>query len=144
MREVERDVDRILLVLRNVVLSRGYTQLEVQQDLGWGRSYISQLLTKQKSLRIDQALMILRVVGVDPGDFWAEVYRFGPFSETRPRRRGPSRRHAAPLPPDGDMLADLRRSKRLLERVVTVLIQKRLITAEDLDDATRRSRQAAS
>ncbi|MCP3957036.1 MAG: helix-turn-helix transcriptional regulator [bacterium] len=126
------------------VLSRGYTQLEVQQDLGWGRSYISQLLTKQKSLRIDQALMILRVVGVDPGDFWAEVYRFGPFSETRPGRRGPSRRCATPLPPDGDMLADLRRSKRLLEGVVTVLIQKRLITAEDLDEATRRSRQAAS
>lgn len=66
MLRVERDLERILTRLRNLIRDRGFTQLEVQDALGWGRSYISQLLTKQKSLRIEQVLMILNVVGVKP------------------------------------------------------------------------------
>ncbi len=54
-------------------LQRGYTQLEVQQELGWGRSYISQLVTKQKSPRVEQVLLILGVIGVDPAEFFAEL-----------------------------------------------------------------------
>ena len=39
-----------------------------------GRSYISQLLTKQKSLRVEQVLLILNVIGVEPRRFFAELY----------------------------------------------------------------------
>jgi len=74
---VERELDRVLTLLRNKIRERGFTQLEVQEALGWGRSYISQLLTKQKSLRIEQVLLILNVIGVDPSAFFSELYNFG-------------------------------------------------------------------
>ncbi len=77
MRTIERELDRVLTLLRNKIRERGFTQLEVQEALGWGRSYISQLLTKQKSLRIEQVLLILNVIGVDPGEFFSELYHFG-------------------------------------------------------------------
>ncbi len=100
MRAAERDLDRILNHLRNRMRERGYTQREVQEVLGWGRSYISQLVTRQKSLRVDHVLVILNVIGVRPEEFWAELFQFGAFSETRPRGRGGRRRRAAPTPQD--------------------------------------------
>ena len=76
MMRVQRELDRALTLLRNKIRERGFTQLEVQEALGWGRSYISQLLTKQKSLRIEQVLLILNVIGVDPSEFFGELYHF--------------------------------------------------------------------
>ena len=73
---VERELESVLTLLRNKIRERGFTQLEVQEALGWGRSYISQLLTKQKSLRIEQVLLILNVIGVDPSEFFGELYHF--------------------------------------------------------------------
>ena len=64
MSDVEREVDRYLTLLRNTSRASGFTQLEVQEALGWGRSYFSQLLTKQKTLRIEQILMIINVINV--------------------------------------------------------------------------------
>ena len=72
---VEREVDRVLNLLRSKIHEQGFTQLKVQRALGWGRTYISQLFRKQKSLRFDQILQILGVVEVDPADFFAEFYR---------------------------------------------------------------------
>ena len=74
--QIEKEVDRILTLLRNKIREKGFTQLEVQEKLNWGRSYISQLLTKQKSLRVEQVLMILETIKVDPKDFYAELYQF--------------------------------------------------------------------
>ncbi len=141
MRTVERDLDRVLTLLRNRIHERGFTQIEVQEVLGWGRSYISQLLTKQKTLRIEQVLQILNVITVDPAEFWAEVYQFGSSGEIRGGfgRRG----RAAMSLPAADasaMLADLRRSRSLLEGLVTVLTRKNLITAGALDGATKKFR----
>ena len=84
--EAERELDRVLTLLRNKIRERGFTQLEVQEALSWGRSYISQLLTKQKSLRVEQVLLILEVIGVKPGEFFGELYHF-PQGEA-PRRGG--------------------------------------------------------
>ena len=56
----------MLMVLRSKIRGRGLTQLEVQDRLGWGRSYISQLVTRQKSLRVEQLVLILEVIGVEP------------------------------------------------------------------------------
>ncbi len=142
MRKVDRDIDRILSRLRKAIRERGYTQLEVQEVLGWGRSYISQILNREKNLRLDQVLMILKVINVKPEDFWGEIYQFG---ETyRPDQPGRQAAPALPEAPDESTMADdLRRSKRLLDGVVTVLTQKRLITADDLDEATRRFRPDA-
>ncbi len=77
MRKIDRELDRILTLLRNVIRQKGFTQLEVQEALGWGRSYISQLLTKQKSLRVEQILLVLNVINVKPAEFWGEIYQLG-------------------------------------------------------------------
>lgn len=96
---VEKEVDRVLSLLRAKIHERGYTQLKVQRALGWGRTYISQLFRKQKSLRFDQILQILEVVEIDPADFFAEFYRL-PHREiaSTSGRIGPERR--AHLPGD--------------------------------------------
>ncbi len=76
MHTVERELGRTLRLLRSTIFACGTTQLEVQEPLGWGRSYISQLLTKQKELRVEQVLLILKVLGVAPEDFYTELYRW--------------------------------------------------------------------
>lgn len=136
MRTIERELDRVLTLLRNKIRERGFTQLEVQEALGWGRSYISQLLTKQKSLRIEQVLLILNVIGVDPGEFFSELYHF-------PRAGGlggPSRYSSYPrgdVRGDGD--EELKRSfdelQSLMRGLVRLLTSKGLVEADELSVA---------
>ena len=142
MRTIERELDRILNHLRNLIRQHGFTQLEVQEVLGWGRSYISQLLTKQKTLRMEQILLILNVINVKPEDFWAELYQFGPFGETG--TAGQDARHrAAPAIASLDASTpgiELRRMALLYKGIVTVLKRKNLIVADELTDAIESAR----
>ncbi len=80
MTAIERDIDKWLTLLRNKIVERGFTQAEIQEALGWGKSYISQLLTKQKPLQAEQTLLILSVIGVDPGTFFTELFAVSEFS----------------------------------------------------------------
>ena len=128
MREVERQLDRILTLLRNKIRQRGFTQLEVQEVLGWGRSYISQLLTKQKSLRVEQVLLILNVIGVDPAAFFAELY---PPSESSDRAGWP----APGERPASALQGDYRGVRSLLRGLVDLLVQRQVISAEELSAA---------
>ncbi len=43
-------------------------------------------MTKQKGLRVEQVLLILNVIGVDPAEFYAELYTpLGPtYAPARP------------------------------------------------------------
>ncbi len=139
MRKTDRDLDRILTRLRNLLRERGFTQMEVQDALGWGRSYISQLLTKQKSLRLEQVLMILNVVDAKPEDFFGEIYEFG-----KPRRPHRSAGHAKRSPAgdldDSTPSAELGRLRWLLVGLVSLLKHKGLITASDLARAIEKAR----
>ncbi len=123
MREVERQLDRILILLRNQIRQRGFTQLEVQEVLGWGRSYISQLLTKQKSLRVEQVLLILNVIGIDPAAFFAELYPPDASSMGQP---------AYGSQPDSDLRGDYREVRSLLRGLVDLLVNQEIISAEEL------------
>lgn len=71
---VDELVDRLLRQLRSTMQARGMSQLNVQETLGWGRTYISQLFRKQKALRVDQVLMILETLNVEPKQFFAELF----------------------------------------------------------------------
>ena len=136
MRTIERELDRVLTLLRNKIRERGFTQLEVQEALGWGRSYISQLLTKQKSLRIEQVLLILNVIGVDPGEFFSELYHF-------PRAGGLGSPSRYPGYPRGDVPGgsdeELKRSfdelQSLMRGLVRLLTAKGLVEADELSVA---------
>ncbi|MCP3962330.1 MAG: helix-turn-helix transcriptional regulator [bacterium] len=120
----DSDVSRFLTLLRNKIRQQGFTQLEVQQTLGWGRSYISQLLTRQKNLRLDQVLLILETIGIEPESFFAELY--WPAAPYLASRTSAPQRQATELP------AQLRDLKNLLAGLVKVLAEKQLIAAEDL------------
>ncbi|MCP3962471.1 MAG: helix-turn-helix transcriptional regulator [bacterium] len=147
---VERQLDRVLTLLRNMIRERGFTQLEVQEALGWGRSYISQLLTKQKSLRIEQVLLILNVIGVDPSEFFGELYHF-------PRKPagfkgGGGYRYAtgseisegsgAAAPPE-ELRHDFGELRALLRGLVRLLTDKGLLEREELQDAAQASRSGS-
>lgn len=72
---IQKEIDRILMLLREYIRQSGHTHLQVQAKLGWGRSYISQLLTKQKALRVEQMLLILDAIGADFSEFLRELMR---------------------------------------------------------------------
>ena len=72
--DISPQIDTILRALQEKIQRRGFTQREVQEALGWGRTYITQLVRRQKSLRIEQIILILRVIKVRPADFFAEIY----------------------------------------------------------------------
>ena len=67
---------RMLDTLRRLIRERGRTHRDVQKRFAWGESYVSQLLTLQKELRVAQVLMILEAIGVEPADFFAELYSY--------------------------------------------------------------------
>ena len=119
MRQVEAEVDRYLILLGNKIRQQGFTQLEVQESLGWGRSYISQLLTKQKSLRIEQVLLILNVIGIEPTEFFAELY---PGAVP----------YAAGSALDEEQQRAFQELRALLDSVVKLLLKKRLVTDKEL------------
>ncbi len=133
MRQVDREVDRYLTLLSDKVRGRGFTQLEVQEALGWGRSYISQLVTKQKSLRLDQVLLILSVIGVEPAEFFAGLYQPQHFYGRAP----------AMEPSTAEVLGgELPKLRAYLHAVRELLLDKGLIKADELvvavDAAERR------
>jgi transcriptional regulator with XRE-family HTH domain len=124
MTTVEPEVDRFLTLLRNKIRERGFTQLDVQQALGWGRSYISQLLTRQKALRVEQVLLILDVIGIEPVEFFQELYAT-PFY--------------AGAPKDAEEEARLRRQldslRSLVHGLADLLLAAKVISPEDLSRA---------
>ncbi len=138
MREVERQLDRILTLLRNKIRQRGFTQLEVQEVLGWGRSYISQLLTRQKSLRVEQVLLILNVIGIEPAMFFAELYPPPAYGVGRERGARPGRSAMAP-PAAGGSVAEMESNyqgvRSLLRGLVDLLVHQEIITPEELSTA---------
>ncbi len=144
---VERELESVLTLLRNKIRERGFTQLEVQEALGWGRSYISQLLTKQKSLRIEQVLLILNVIGVDPSEFFGELYHFpasgAGYEDPRRYPRYPARverfEPAAVTTVGGGESEELQHNfqelRSLLRGLLRLLSDKGLLQADELDSA---------
>ena len=111
-------------LLRKKIREKGYTQLEVQESLGWGRSYLSQLLTRQKGLRFEQVFLVLKVIGVEPREFFAELASGPPRSQTAWRQKPESRDVMS-----NEQLEDM---SSLLQGLVKLLIEKKVITRAEL------------
>lgn len=131
---VDNEVDRYLTLLRNKIREKGFTQLEVQEALSWGRSYISQLLTKQKSLRVEQVLLILDVIGVDPAEFFAELYYYpgAPAGYGDARWRAPGG-----YDPDGQLAGSFEEMRSMVRGLVWLLIDKELIDVDELTETVK-------
>ena len=135
MVNIDKELDRYLSLLRNKIRESGFIQMEIQERLGWGRSYISQLLTKQKALRLEQVLLILKVIGVEPGEFFKELYG-------EPPRRGISEQRRLTLTAESRGSRgphEVAGMKALAKGLTDVLIRKGLITADGLAEAMRKA-----
>lgn len=129
-RSIEYDIERTLVQLRTVIREKGFTQLDVQKELGWGRSYISQLFGRQKAIRLEQILMILKVVNVEPLAFFTEVYRPGEgFSKLQVTRPEPA-----------EQAAKLRGLELRLEALVSLLKKRRVISHAELAKTLKKAR----
>ena len=99
--------------------------------------YISQLLTKQKGLRLEQVLMILGVIEVDPSEFFAELY---------PASGGKSGFCPPPAVQDGlGLPPELARSvselRSLVRGLVGLLVDREVIDVDELSSAVEISGQ---
>ncbi len=61
---------RITARLQTRIKQQGFTQKQVQETLGWGKSYISGLLHGKVALRVEHLLLICDVVGASPVEFF--------------------------------------------------------------------------
>ena len=130
---VEREVDRVLNLLRAKIHEQGFTQLKVQKALGWGRTYISQLFRKQKSLRFDQILQILGVIEIDPVDFFSEFYRL-PRQDGRSIGYSTYRGYLAPGQDAADLLANLDNHdpRMVVHSLVQLLVDQGVLSGPEL------------
>lgn len=113
-------VDRILAALKSSIQDQGFTQREVQEALGWGRTYLSQLFRRQKVLRIDQVVSVLHVIGIHPGVFFAEVFGPPPEIESDPDP------DPVTLPPEPPYPLDTPEFRVLLTRIVAEVLEQKL------------------
>ncbi len=122
--EVYFEVDRVLALLRQKVADSGRTQVEIQEPLGWGAGCVSRLLTRPKVLRVEQLLLILGVIEVEPRGSFAEL--------CLPRASGAPRGEVGAMAGRGEEIEDLAERVRGLIRL---LERKGLVTAAEVEAA---------
>jgi transcriptional regulator with XRE-family HTH domain len=71
---VEDEVRRATKLLETVMQAAGLTRKELDQRLGSGPGYVSQVLTGRMELKFRHVLAILRALDVDPSVFFQTLY----------------------------------------------------------------------
>ena len=71
---IEDEVRRATKLLETVMQAAGLTRKELDQRLGAGPGYVSQVLTGRMELKFRHVLAILRALDVDPGVFFQTLY----------------------------------------------------------------------
>ncbi len=104
-----------LTLLGRKIREQGFTELEVEEALGWDRSHIQQLLAGRKGLRVDQLVLILGVIGVEPKAFHAELYGMSPGAE--------------------DLRAKIAELSTLVDSLANLLVKNQVVTASELTRA---------
>ncbi len=110
---IESEVRKLHTLLERKIEETGYTQLEVEEALGWEEVTIAQLLAGEEELRVRQVFVILEVIGVDPKAFFAELYGLA----------------------TGELSAELAELKALVGSVANLLVENGVVTAADLVSA---------
>lgn len=150
MASMDKQVEQILTLLRNRIRQSGYTQIEVQRKLHWGRSYLSQLLNGKKALRVEQVLRILEVIGIPARDFYADLYQF-PRPEARIRNLDEYAQATVPglgrftevLGGDSkeedpaENLHNFRELRAMVRAIVQLLVEKEIVSMEDFAERAR-------
>ena len=112
----EQEAVRLAELLSLLVRVSGRPRQSLEQDLGLGSGGLGKILGGTK-LQMSHVLMILKALGVDPGDFFRWVYPFrGRASELieSARALGSPTPEAAPTPAIADAAFDERVRESLL------------------------------
>ena len=72
--KAKEEAQRIIQRLRLAVYMSDLTQREIERRLDFSRGYLSQLLGGSVEMKLWQLLAVLHVIGLDPGDFFADVF----------------------------------------------------------------------
>jgi transcriptional regulator with XRE-family HTH domain len=82
--EVELEVERVCESLREVIRRKKSSLRNVEQALGQGRGYMSQLLGGNVDIKLKHVFSVLSVIGVEPDEFFMNVYsRSDPVAAVR-------------------------------------------------------------
>jgi hypothetical protein len=73
-RWIAEDGERVLELLRKMVLTCGQTRKDLDQLLGRGTGYTSAVLTRRIELKVEHVASILLGLGVHPGLFYDVLY----------------------------------------------------------------------
>ena len=103
------------------------------------------LLTKQKSLRVEQVMLILETIGVEPREFYAELYQ---FPRAEPRVQNIDDYVEPHFPEDLRLLAeradhddeegrDLSELRSMVYGLIQLLAEKRVVTLEEVSEAVK-------
>ncbi|HVR97289.1 MAG TPA: helix-turn-helix transcriptional regulator [Thermoanaerobaculia bacterium] len=71
---IEEEVRRATKLLETVMQAAGLTRKDLDQKLGAGPGYVSQVLTGRMELKFRHILAILKALDVDPGVFFQTLY----------------------------------------------------------------------
>lgn len=61
---------RIVVRLQDRIKQQGFTQRQIQEILGWGKSYLSDLMHGKVALRVEHVLLICDVIGASPAELF--------------------------------------------------------------------------
>src|SRR5436305_12680922 len=71
---IDDEVKRATKLLETVMQAAGLTRKELDQKLGAGPGYVSQVLTGRMELKLRHVLAILRALEVEPSVFFQTLY----------------------------------------------------------------------
>lgn len=108
-----------------LIQEQGFTQLRIQKILGWGRSYISQMLTGRKAVKVEALLQILDVLGIPMPLFFDRFFKWQEAETAAPGGAAAERGGEPPLHPQ---VASMHRWIRAVGRY---LLERHLIPVED-------------
>jgi len=72
--DVEVEVERVCESLREAIRRKKSSLRNVEQALGQGRGYMSQLLGGNVDIKLKHIFKVLAVIGVEPDEFFLNVY----------------------------------------------------------------------
>jgi tetratricopeptide (TPR) repeat protein len=95
----EQELRRWSAAMKDILKGAGRTQKWVEEQIGWARGYLSQLLgSKPPDLKVAQLLRVLEAVAVSPAELLSRIYRegseAGPLPSSGSGHRQPATRRA--------------------------------------------------
>lgn len=105
-KERHEEIKPVLEELRSIIRRSDYSQRRVEEEAGFSKGYLSQLLAQNLDLKVWHVLAILEVFDIQPVDFFESVF-------PRPRRNALERFADSSEPLAGDIEAAVNQLYRM-------------------------------